>query len=211
MELSDLNPLPSAGQAYAIKLLQNLRVRGYPPKLEHESEMPVVMQHEGEIRHIVRLANEALKPATANFILQRIELLQRRYYQTAQDEAVEAELAREWVYDLRKYPADIIKLACDRWRNNAKRGFPNDAGVLMESVQGIFSVRRVLANRGERVIALIDKYHATPHEGFITKEQHSAIGRMQPKNIIPPEKLYDPKRQAVLHEKRMADVKALLK
>ena len=127
-----------------------------------------------QIRAACDLASELIRPATAEHILAKVELLLNRGFQSSKPQQIEKALYSEWLEDLMDYPADLINLACKNWRNGNNKRAPYGAGELMESVKDEWTKRLSNYAKFRDILLLIqkakhEKQVATPEERNLVK------------------------------------------
>lgn len=143
-------------------LLKGIKLSGWPPSFEVMGQAEIARNHILDLQE-TRMALEAeMKPAAPEYVMTKIELLQSRYFEktVSQDdgvtEAIQTELAAEWLEDLENYPAALIDEACRNWRQSSRKYAPPSAGVLMESVNAEYYRRIGLLRKCESVLKLIE-------------------------------------------------------
>lgn len=124
---------------------------GWPRRFSAEQDRQTSKQHKKNIIEVREHYLSLLQPSEATYILGKIEILESRYYQRDTNPTVQDEIDKEWIDDLREYPADLIELACNNWRRSNNNYAPRSAGVLMESVKSEY-VRRVVMYRKAKTV-----------------------------------------------------------
>lgn len=90
-------------------------------------------------------------PATTMEIATELEALALHYPVLRRTPEEQRIVVRQWAEDLADYPLDLIAEACRQWRNSDAERFPTP-GQLKKLVEGILTIRRLYAKRGQEFI-----------------------------------------------------------
>ena len=136
--------------------LRELRMKGWPRKFESMQDAVVAKRIRAQIIEAKDYYAQLLAADTPEMLLTRVELLSLRGFQRDMPDAVFEQLQLDWVDDLGMYPADLVELACKRWRRSNNNRAPYACGELMESVKSEFVRRKSVFLNAESVLKIID-------------------------------------------------------
>ena len=138
---------------------------------------------------IIALSKASLIAATDRDVTNELVPYLKRYHINSEQEALQKAIIDQWLDDLRSYPPDLIKLACQNWRKTDTRGFAaRAAGQLMESVKPILSSRRRILNRARDIKKILkyEKENEVSADDLVTADKSQSVERMVGEAAIKP-------------------------
>lgn len=136
---------------------------GFPRKFESQQDYAIAHRIKSSIEKARDYYAEQLQPPSVQQIAVSVELLDVRGFQKPLPlddngevlEDVVDQINKEWVDDLKEFPADLVELACRRWRRANNNRPPYASGELMESVKAEHIRRKSIFMKAESVLGLI--------------------------------------------------------
>jgi len=143
--------------------LAKARLRGFPRRFEAQQDLAIAQKLKPSIMAAMDYYEQELQPPTGTQIAVWVELLQMKGFQkplpvdddgNVLEDVVDA-LNNEWIEDLQEFPADLVELACRRWRRKNINRPPYASGELMESIKPEFIRRKHIYKNAEAILKLI--------------------------------------------------------
>ena len=135
--------------------LSGLRMKGWPRKFESLQDMDRAKKIKSSIEAARDYYAQQLAPDTPQALLTRVELLNIRGFQKDLPDAAYEQIQADWIEDLSRFPADLVELACKRWRRSNVNRAPYGSGELMESVKSDYVRRKSIYMNANSVLNVI--------------------------------------------------------
>ena len=136
-------------------LLSGLRMKGWPRKFECAQDYHTASRAKADIVAALEFYEQEMQPAEPAEILTRVEMLDIRGFQKDLPQAAMEQIELEWLEDLSEYPADLVKLACHRWRRACNNRPPYASGELMDGVKDEYRRRKTTYLKAKSVLEAI--------------------------------------------------------
>lgn len=137
---------------------------GFPRRFESQQDYAIAQRLKPEIEDVRDFFLGLLQPPTKQQIAVNIEMIEGRGFEKtlpldpqalAEEIEMQKAIKREWLEDLKEFPADLVELACKRWRRANNNRPPYASGELMESVKPEFIRRKSLYMKAKSVLEII--------------------------------------------------------
>jgi hypothetical protein len=106
------------------------------------------------LREYLTLAQAACVAAPQRRTAALLAKLFIHYPRAEMAQGLNDERMRDWIQDLREYPADVVEAAAASWRRSKERFAPSP-GQFIAKAEPIFAARRAFRDRAEKVLAAV--------------------------------------------------------